>query len=54
MKASPPKPFIIGSVTFTTAATAMAASTALPPSFRTCNPTCAAKGWLDATMAFRA
>jgi hypothetical protein len=39
MKESPPKPFIIGSVTFTIAATAMAASTALPPSFRTCSPT---------------
>jgi hypothetical protein len=39
MKASPPRPFIMGSVTFTIAATAMAASTALPPSFKTCSPT---------------
>src|ERR1700675_2738954 len=53
-KASPPKPFIMGSVTFTIAATAMAASPALPPPFSTCRPTWAASGWLDATMPWGA
>src|SRR5271167_2050617 len=44
----------MGSVTFTIAAIAMAASTALPPSFKTCRPTWAASGWLDATMPWGA
>src|SRR4051812_6187439 len=44
-------PVMFGSVTFSIAAIAIAASTALPPFFRTSRPTCDASGWLDATMA---
>src|SRR6476620_9944341 len=54
MNASPPMPVIFGSVTFSIAAMAMAASTALPPRFRTSRPTCEASGWLVATMALLA
>jgi hypothetical protein len=50
MKASPPIPVMSGSVTLSTAATAIEASTALPPRFRTSMPTCEARGWLVATM----
>ncbi len=41
---SPPSPFIIGSVTLTIAAMAIAASAALPPAFRMSLPTAAASG----------
>jgi hypothetical protein len=44
-------PVMLGSVTFSTAAMAMAASAAFPPRFSTSMPTCDASGWLDATMA---
>ena len=44
-------PVMCGSVTLSTAATAIAASTALPPRFKTSIPTCEANGWLVATMA---
>ena len=52
MKASPPTPVMFGSVTFSTAAIAIAASTALPPPFRISRPVCDASGWLDATIAW--
>jgi hypothetical protein len=42
----------MGSTTFSTAAVATAASTALPPSMRVLSPAMAAKGWLVATMPF--
>src|SRR5687767_5442259 len=51
MKASPPTPVIMGSVTLSMAAIAIAASTALPPRLRTSRPTCEASGWLVATIA---
>src|SRR5215831_8621422 len=51
MKASPPIPVIMGSVTLSMAAIAIAASTALPPRLRTSRPTCDASGWLVATIA---
>src|SRR6476659_4478084 len=51
MKASPPTPVIIGSVTLSMAAIAIDASTALPPRLRTSSPTCEARGWLLATIA---
>src|ERR1041384_5772122 len=51
MNASPPTPVIIGSVTLSIAAIAIAASTALPPRLRTSRPTCDASGWLLATIA---
>src|SRR4051812_5104061 len=51
---SPPTPVIIGSTTFSTAAAATAASTALPPSCKIRRPACAAGGWLAATRPFRA
>ena len=44
----------MGSVTLTIAATAIAASAALPPSFSTCRPTRAASGWLEATIPWGA
>ena len=47
---SPPSPFIIGSVTLTIAAIAIAASAALPPTFRMSRPTSAASGWLEQAM----
>jgi hypothetical protein len=50
MKASPPMPVMLGSVTLSTAATAIAASTALPPRFRISTPTWEASGWLVATI----
>ena len=50
MNASPPMPVMFGSVTLSTAAIAMAASTALPPRFRMSRPVCDASGWLVATM----
>ena len=54
MKASPPMPVMFGSVTFRTAAIAMAASTALPPRFSMSRPACDASGWLVATIAWLA
>ena len=47
-------PVMFGSVTLSTAAIAMAASTALPPRFRMSRPTCDASGWLVATMPWLA
>jgi len=47
---SPPSPFIIGSVTLTMAAIAIAASAALPPALRMSLPTAAASGWLEQAM----
>ena len=47
-------PHIIGSTTFSTAAAAIAASTAFPPSMRTRRPAAEASGWLVAIMPFRA
>src|SRR5258708_7327628 len=47
---SPPTPQDIGSIRPRAALAAMAASTALPPCFRTSRPTSAASGWLVATM----
>ena len=54
MKVSPPRPFIIGSVTFTIAAIATAASAALPPALRMSRPTAAASAWLEQAMPSRA
>ena len=54
MNASPPTPVMLGSVTLSMAAIAIAASTALPPRFRISMPTCEASGWLDATIAWPA
>src|SRR4029453_9256047 len=54
MNASPPMPVMFGSVTFSTAAIAIAASIALPPRFSTSRPVCDASGWLDATIAWLA
>ena len=50
MKASPPIPVMFGSVTLSTAAMAMAASTAFPPRFRMSRPVSEANGWLVATI----
>src|ERR1700704_2738765 len=47
---SPAIPTFIGSTTLSTAAAATAASMALPPPMRMCNPACAARGWLVVTM----
>src|SRR5262249_27258730 len=44
-------PVMFGSVTLSTAAIAIAASTALPPRFSTSMPVCDARGWLLATIA---
>src|SRR5689334_21777656 len=44
MKAPPPTPELCGSTSDSIAWTAIAASTALPPRFRTLSPACAAKG----------
>jgi hypothetical protein len=44
MNASPPIPVMLGSVTLSIAAMAMAASTALPPRFKTSMPTWEASG----------
>ena len=49
-KQSPPTPLLAGSTTVSAAATASAASTALPPSCRTCSPACVASGCDEATM----
>jgi hypothetical protein len=43
-----------GSISPNAALTAMAASTALPPRLRMSMPTCAARGWLAATMPWPA
>src|ERR1041385_4205408 len=51
MKASPPIPVIIGSVTLSMAAIAIDASTSLPPRLSTSRPACEASGWLLATIA---
>src|SRR5512143_1690621 len=50
MNPPPPTPFIGGSSTPIASAVVIAASTALPPSFRTCRPASAASGCLAATM----
>ncbi len=47
-------PIELGSTTPSTAAVAIAASTALPPFMRTCTPANVASGWLDATIPFLA
>ena len=47
-------PVMLGSVTLSIAATAIAASTALPPRFRISSPTCDASGWLVATIPWLA
>jgi hypothetical protein len=44
----------IGSTTPNTAAVAIAASTALPPSINTLTPAKVANGWLETTMPFLA
>src|SRR5437764_9036470 len=49
-KESEPSPLLVGSRTVMHAAVAIAASTALPPSRRICNPACAASGCEVATM----
>ena len=49
-KAPPPMPEDCGSTWFNTSCTAMAASTALPPSFRIFAPTWAAMGFAATTM----
>ena len=43
-------PQLVGSMRPIAALVATAASTAFPPRFSTSNPTCAASGWLVATM----
>src|SRR5436305_10896873 len=50
-KASPPMPVAIGSVTPSTAAAAIAASTALPPRSSIRSPARVAVGWLVDTIA---
>ena len=50
-KTSPPIPHIAGTVTVSTAATAKAASNALPPSVSTRKPVDAASGDVEATIA---
>jgi hypothetical protein len=50
---SPPKPVEQGSVTHKAAATAMAASAALPPCLRMSTPMEDARGWLEATHPLR-
>src|SRR5436190_7273479 len=47
---SPPMPHDVGSISPRAALVAMAASMALPPFLRTSRPTCAASGWLVATI----
>src|SRR6267143_2449483 len=47
-KRSPPMPFEVGSISPWAALAAIAASTALPPRWRICAATCAARGWLTA------
>ena len=47
-------PLLPGSARPSIALAAMAASTALPPSFSTCSATWVASGWLVATMPLRA
>src|SRR5438094_916872 len=51
---SPPMPHDIGSIRPIAALVAIAASTALPPLLSTSRPTCAASGWLVATMPLAA
>ena len=51
---SPPMPLLPGSPRPRKALAAMAASTALPPSFRTSSAICVANGWLVATIPLRA
>ena len=46
-------PVLHGSVTLSAAATATAASAALPPRLSTCRPISAARGWLHATQPWR-
>jgi hypothetical protein len=53
-KRSPPIPHDIGSSRPRAALTAMAASAALPPFFRTSTPICTARGCAAATMPCRA
>ena len=48
--ASPPMPFEVGSTTVNAAAVAIAASIALPPERKICNPACAASGCDVATI----
>jgi hypothetical protein len=43
-------PDIIGSTTFSVAATATAASKALPPASSISNPACVASGWAELIM----
>src|SRR3954451_18393737 len=45
MNPLPPTPFICGSIMFSVAPTATAASIAVPPFISTCNPAIAASGW---------
>jgi hypothetical protein len=47
-------PVDIGSTTLSMAAVVTAASAALPPSISTLSPAMAARGWLVATMPWRA
>ena len=49
--ASPPTPLSVGSATASTAAAAIAASTALPPSPNAARPAAVASGWLVAIIA---
>ena len=49
---SPPIPQPVGSMSPKAAFTAMAASMAFPPFFRTSIPICVARGWLEATIPF--
>src|SRR5688500_13485698 len=53
-KRSPPIPFETGSIKPSAALAAMAASTALPPRFRTSSPICVASGTLVQTIPWRA
>src|ERR1022692_4576543 len=53
-KRSPPIPFETGSINPSVALAAIAASTALPPRFRTSSPTCVASGTLVQTTPWRA
>src|ERR671916_1438020 len=45
-------PLMYGSTTLKEAATATAASKALPPSLRTSRPACVASGWAELTIPF--
>ena len=49
---SPPTPHPVGSTRPKTAFAAIAASMALPPSFRTSIAVCVANGWLVAAIPF--